>query len=283
MTLLADLADTRVKRSKSAHKLAVCVVDNPESIVSMSTATLAQLAGVSEPTVNRFCTGLGFKGFPDFKLALAGELARKQPRVAQNIEPNDSTGKVAAKIFESTHATLSRTQEALSGDALHEAVDVLAAARSITLCGLGASASVAMDAQHKLLRFPVPVMAHTDIINQRMSATALGPEDCLICISYTGRTRAMIELASLGVASGARVLGITTPGSPLASACSLVLGVEGGEDTELYTPMTSRIAQLVIVDILVTGLALAQGEAFTDHLLRIKRNLASTRLVGKSA
>jgi len=102
MTLLADLADTRAKRSKSAHKLAVCVVHDPEAIVSMSTAALASLASVSEPTVNRFCTGLGFKGFPDFKLALAGELARKQPRIAQNIEPDDSTGLVAAKIFEST-------------------------------------------------------------------------------------------------------------------------------------------------------------------------------------
>lgn len=282
MTLLADLADTRVKRSKSAHKLAACVVSDPESIVSMSTATLAQLAGVSEPTVNRFCTGLGFKGFPDFKLALAGELARKQPRVAQNIEPDDSTGKVAAKIFESTHATLSRAQEALSAEALHEAVDTLAGARSITLCGLGASASVALDAQHKLLRFPMPVMAHTDIINQRMSATGLGPDDCLICISYTGRTRAMIELAALAAANGARVLGITTPGSPLAMACNLVLGVEAGEDTEVYTPMTSRIAQLVIIDILVTGLALAKGEAFTDHLLNVKQSLASTRIGGKS-
>ena len=45
MTLLADLADTRAKRSKSAHKLAACVVSDPEAIVSMSTASLAALGG----------------------------------------------------------------------------------------------------------------------------------------------------------------------------------------------------------------------------------------------
>ena len=280
MTLLADLADPRAKRSKSAHKLAARVTEDPEAILSMSTATLAVLADVSEPTVNRFCTGLGFKGFPDFKLALAGELARREPRISQNIEAGDSTGQVVAKVFESTHASLTNAQQHLELESLHQAVDGLANARSISLCGLGASASVALDAQHKLLRFPVPVVAHTDIINQRMAATGLQPDDCLVCISYTGRTNAIVELARLAAKSGARVLGITAPGSPLAMACDLVLGVESGEDTDLYTPMTSRIAQLVIVDILATCLALKQGDEFADHLREIKRNLGRTRSSG---
>ena len=277
MTLLADLADPRAKRSKSAHKLAARVTEDPEAILSMSTATLAVLADVSEPTVNRFCTGLGFKGFPDFKLALAGELARREPRISQNIEAGDSTGQVVAKVFESTHASLTNAQQHLELESLHQAVDGLANARSISLCGLGASASVALDAQHKLLRFPVPVVAHTDIINQRMAATGLQEDDCLVCISYTGRTTAMIELARLAASGGACVLGITTPDSPLARECDLVLGVDAGEDTELYTPMTSRIAQLVIIDILATSLALSRGEAFTEHLRRVKSNLAMTR------
>lgn len=277
MTLLADLGDTRAKRSKSAHKLAACVVSDPQAIVSMSTAALAGLAGVSEPTVNRFCTGLGFKGFPDFKLALAGELARERPRIAQDIEAGDSTGLVAAKIFEGTHATLTRAQDHLDLDALHSAVDRLSSANSITLCGLGASASVAQDAQHKLLRFPVPVMAHTDVINQRMAATGLRKHDCLVCISYTGRTTAMIELAELASSSDATVLGITTPDSPLARECDLVLGVDAGEDTEIYTPMTSRIAQLVMIDILATSMALARGQDFAEHLRQVKNNLIVTR------
>jgi len=156
-------------------------------------------------------------------------------------------------------------------------VAAMSNARSIALCGLGASASVALDAQHKLLRFPIPIMAHTDIINQRVVAAGLGADDLLICISYTGRTTAMIELAELAVSRGCQVAGITSPHSPLANTCPLVLGVESGEDTDRYTPMTSRIAQLVIIDILATCLALEQGEAFADHLQEVKRNLSQTR------
>ncbi|QFU76581.1 transcriptional regulator HexR [Halioglobus maricola] len=277
MTLLADLADPRVKRSKSAHKLAACVTADPEAIVSMSTAALAGLADVSEPTVNRFCTGLGYKGFPDFKIALAGELARRQPRITQDIDTDDSAGQVVAKVFEHTLASLANAQQHLDLESLHLAVDALANARSIALCGLGASASVALDAQHKWLRFPVPVSAHTDIINQRMLATGMTSEDCLVCISYTGRTTAMVELAQLARLNGTRVLALTAPNSPLADACDLVLGVASGEDTDLYTPMSSRIAQLVIVDVLATCLALRLGDAFGEHLAAVKDNLRSTR------
>ena len=177
----------------------------------------------------------------------------------------------------STHASLTSAQQHLDLEALHQAVDLLARARSISLCGLCASASVALDAQHKLLRFPMPVMAHTDIINQRMAATGLAAGDCLVCISYTGRTTAMVELAELARDNGARVLALTAPRSPLADACDLVLGVEGGEDTDLYTPMSSRVAQLVIIDVLATCLALRRGEEFGEHLACVKQNLRSTR------
>ncbi|RLQ22660.1 transcriptional regulator HexR [Seongchinamella sediminis] len=277
MTILSDLADPRSKRSKSAHKIAACVLADPQAILATTTASLAAMTGVSEPTVNRFCTGLGYKGFPDFKLALAAELARKQPRITRNINPDDSAGKVAAKIFDSTHASLSNTQDHLDLGALQDVVEAMNSARSVALCGLGASASVALDAQHKLLRFPIPVMAHTDIINQRMLAAGLTPHDLLVCISYTGRTTAIIEVAQLARERNCPVVGITSPDSPLAKACSLVLGVASGENTDLYTPMTSRIAQLVIVDIIATCLALRQPGDFGEHLREIKRKLGKTR------
>jgi RpiR family carbohydrate utilization transcriptional regulator len=263
MTLLAELGDTTTKRSKSAHRLARHVVQDPESVLGMSIAALAAAVGVSEPTVNRFCTGLGFKGFPDFKVNLAAELGRRQPSVARDIDPGDSTSHVIAKVFESGRASLHAAEALLGADAVDQAVAILDGARSITLCGLGASASVALDAQHKLLRFGTPVIAHTDVINQRMTTASLRQDDCVICISYTGRTVAMVEVAALAARSGARVIGISEPDSPLAAHCELVLAVDSGEDTDLYTPMSSRLAQL--------------GPAFAEHLRAVKHTLGDTR------
>ena len=184
---------------------------------------------------------------------------------------------VIPKIFESTRASLTKVEQDLDDRLVEAAVDLLDRARSIVLCGLGASASVALDAQHKLLRFRTPVIAHNDIINQRQVTASLGEEDCLVCISYTGRTRAIEEVAALARQRGIPVIGITALGSPLAHQCDLVLPVESGEDTELYTPMTSRIAQLVVIDVLTTRLALRQGPDFANHLREVKEALAGTR------
>ena len=277
MTLLAELRDSEAKRSKSARKLIDYILGDPESVLSMSIATLAGKVGVSEPTVNRFCTALGLKGFPDFKLTLAGDIARNRPSITRDIKADDSTSHIVSKIFESTRASLTDTQNNIDIEAVERVVEVIEAARSIVLCGLGASSSVALDAQHKLLRFDIPVIAHTDMINQRMTAASLSDRDCLICISYTGKTTAMIEVAKLARESGAKVIGITAPSSALAKQCDLVLGVSSRENTELYTPMTSRIAQLVLIDVLATRLAINQGAKFSEHLKRVKQSLISTR------
>jgi RpiR family carbohydrate utilization transcriptional regulator len=278
MAILVQLRDQHARRSKSAQRLAVYVLSDPQAVLDMSAAALAVKVGVSEPTVGRFCKSMGLKGFPDFKLQLAAELARQRPRVAQDIEAEDSGSQVIAKIFDSTRASLDAAQASLDGRMVEQAAIALDQARKIVLFGLGASASVAQDAEHKLLRFSTPVVAVTDAINQRMISTSLGPGDCVICVSYTGRTILLEEAAQLARDSGATVIGITTPHSPVAAQCDLVLGVESGEDTELYTPMTSRLTQLVVIDILITQLALRKGPEFAQHLRHIKQALASTRL-----
>jgi RpiR family carbohydrate utilization transcriptional regulator len=280
MSVLSQLRDTQARRSKSAIKLIAYILEDPATIVSMPIATLANAVSISEPTVNRFCTGLGFKGFPDFKLSLAAELGRAESGIASDIESADSISQVASKIFEATRVRLSNTQNHLDVGLIDQVVVALDSARSIVLCGLGASASVAMDAQHKLLRFDTPVVAHTDIINQRMLTTSLRAEDCLICISYTGRTTALCDIAAMTASSGATVVGLTDPDSPLAKLCDLVLGVDSGENTDVYTPMTSRIAQLTIIDVLATAWALRKGPSFSKHLQRVKMSLAGTRHAG---
>jgi RpiR family carbohydrate utilization transcriptional regulator len=277
MSVMAEMRNAEARRSKSARKLIDFILSDPEAVLTTPIARLAAAVGVSEPTVNRFCRAMGAQGFPDFKLRLAGELARARPSMTRDIEPGDAGSHVAAKIFEATHASLDHALRQFDARALEQAVEALHRCRAISLFGLGASALVALDAQHKLLRFDTPVSAHVDVINQRMLTASLRPEDCLVCISYTGRTIAITEAAQLARRNGTPVIGITAPGSPLAAASDVVLGVDGGENTELYTPMTSRIAQLVIIDVLVSTLALRKGPEFTRQLEAVKHSLRGTR------
>nr|WP_279433268.1 transcriptional regulator HexR [Pseudobacteriovorax antillogorgiicola] len=275
--MLQKISKARTSLSKSELKVADVVLADPNTTIRSSIASLARSAEVSEPTVNRFCRSLDCTGFPDFKLRVAQSLANGTPYVNSNVEPNDTVEDYANKIFEMTMASLEDARSNLDYHLIGRAVDALAQAKKIEFYGLGASASVAIDAQHKFFRLNTPVVAYTDIMMQRMSAAAIGRGDVVVVVSYTGRTIATVEAARLAKEAGATVIGITTPGSPLAQHCSITLGVETAEDTDVYTPAISRLVHLTIVDVLATGVTLRRGPDFLDHLKRVKDSLVETR------
>ena len=87
----------------------------------------------------------------------------------------------------------------------------------------------------------------------------------------------MVENAKLASQCGASVIGITMQGSPLASYCDFVVNAVTAEDTDLFTPMSSRIIHLVVIDILATTVALKLGSSVEENIRAIKKNLAATR------
>ncbi|QJQ95792.1 MULTISPECIES: MurR/RpiR family transcriptional regulator [Halomonadaceae] len=263
--------------NRSERKVAEVILRDPASITSMSIATLAQAALVSEPTVNRFCRNFEAKGYPDFKIKLAQSLAGGTPYISRSVERDDTTANYSDKIFGATIAALDDARRALDASRVERAVNYLIQAKQIHFFGLGASGPVAQDAQHKFFRFNLPVMAYEDVLMQRMVAASSHTGDVIVIISYTGRTRELVEIARLARDNGAVVLGITADGSPLAAACSETLDVTTPEDTDVYMPMTSRIIHLALIDVLATGMTLRRGEEFLMHLKKIKESLKPTR------
>lgn len=275
--LLEDIQNRLETLNKSERKVAEAILRDPSAATRYSIAALARAANVSEPTVNRFCRGFSATGFPDFKIRLAQSIATGTPYVGQDIEPDDTVAEFANKIMLSTIASLDKARQALDPKAIATVIDYLIQAKQISFFGMGGSASVAMDAQHKFFRFNIPVSSYDDALMQRMVAAGAGVGDAIVLISYTGRTREAVEIAHLARANGATVIGITNPDSPMAEACTAVLGVTAPEDTEVYMPMSSRIIHLTVIDILATGVTLKRGPDFLDHLKKIKESLKATR------
>ena len=263
--------------NRSERKVADVILQDPSTATGLSIATLAQAADVSEPTVNRFCRNFETKGYPDFKIKLAQSLAGGTPYVSRNVERDDDAANYGDKIFGATVVALDDARRALDAKRIERAVDYLIQAKQISFFGLGASGPVAQDAQHKFFRFNLPVMAYEDVLMQRMVAAASHTGDVIVIISYTGRTRELVEIARLARGNGAIVLGITAPNSPLAAQCTETLEVIAPEDTDIYMPMTSRMIHLAMIDVLATGVTLRRGEDFQDHLKKIKDSLQATR------
>jgi RpiR family transcriptional regulator, carbohydrate utilization regulator len=263
--------------SKSERKVAEVIIASPQTAIHSSIATLAKMADVSEPTVNRFCRRLDTKGFPDFKLHLAQSLANGTPYVNRNVEEDDSPDAYTSKIFESTMACLDVAKNSLDPVQINRSVDLLTQAKKISFFGLGASASVAHDAQNKFFRFNIPIVCFDDIVMQRMSVINCSDGDVVVMISHTGRTKSLVDIARIARENGATVIGITAKDSPLDRECSLSICLDVPEDTDIYMPMASRVVQMTVIDVLATGFTLRRGSGFRENLKRVKESLKDSR------
>ncbi|OHV10559.1 transcriptional regulator HexR [Kushneria phosphatilytica] len=281
--LLSRIRERLETLNRSERKVARVILDDPATATGMSIATLAQAASVSEPTVNRFCRNFETRGYPDFKIKLAQSLAGGTPYVSRSVEHDDDARAYADKIFGATIAALDEARRLVDPKRIERMVDHLSQARQISFFGLGGSGAVAFDAQHKFFRFNLPVMAYDDVLMQRMVAAAAHTGDVIVTISYTGRTREMVEIARLARENGAVVLGITVADSPLAEECTESLGITPVEDTEFYMPMTSRMVHLALIDVLATGVTLRRGDDFLPHLKKIKDSLLPTKFPPREA
>nr|WP_172424907.1 MurR/RpiR family transcriptional regulator [Pseudomonas sp. A46] len=275
---LLEQIQTRLDElNKAERKVAEVILRDPQQATRYSIAALAQAAQVSEPTVNRFCRSFGVNGYPELKMQLAQSLASGAAYVSQAVAADDGPEAYTRKIFGSAIASLDSACQSLDPQLISRAVDLMIQARQIHFFGLGASASVALDAQHKFFRFNLAVSAHSDVLMQRMLASVAHTGDLFVIISYTGRTRELVEVARLARQNGASVLGLTAAGSPLARASTISLDIPLPEDTDIYMPMTSRIIQLTVLDVLATGMTLRRGVDFQPHLRKIKESLNASR------
>jgi RpiR family carbohydrate utilization transcriptional regulator len=266
---------------KSERKVAEVLLADPRQLLSATLAQTAELAQVSQPTVIRFCVAIGCTGFQEFKLRLAHSLALGTPATHSVLSQSDNLGSVVEKIFDYTITSLDWARNHLDLGATEEAIKLLETAHAIEFFGFGASGVVAMDAQQKFPLFGAPCGAQADSHQQIMAASMMRPGDVAVVISNTGRTRSILQIARTARVKGAKVIAITGSDSPLAEECDVKLIVETLDNTNLFTPTISRIAALVVIDILSTAVAFRRGEAHQERFRQMKRRLNELRFGGE--
>lgn len=282
MNLLQHIAQSRHLLRKSELKVADHLLLDPAAVIHSSMADLAHNVGVSEPTIVRFCRAIGCNGFQDLKLRLAQSLAAGASFGQFAIREDDSVTDFSLKIFDTTLHTLMEVRERLSVESLERAIAAIAKAQRVEFYGFGASGAVATDAQHKFFRLLLTAAAYSDPHMQAMSAVTLKPGDVAICISQSGRSKDLLTTAHLVRETGATLITLCPGQTPLAELSDINLAIDVQEDTEIYTPLTSRIAHLVVIDVLAMGVAMARGPDLVEHLKSVKRSLRSLRLSPKS-
>lgn len=250
------------------------IVANPSDTLPMTLADLAHKTKVSEPSIIRFCRRLGCKGFSDFKIKLAGSIGSHSSFAHTDVNPGDDVSAVIDKVFSRSIRELQRIKNTIPTDHTEEAVKVLTSADRIELYGVGASGHVIADAQHKFFRLGKPCTAYDNMPSIKQAAAIADHSYCIIIVSKSGTSNEIVGVSTLAQKNGADVIAITAPNSPLSNCTSISLELNIQEDTGAYTPMSSRLTQLTVLDVLQVALALGMGEQAEEKHNLTKQALA---------
>lgn len=276
-TLLQDIHQARHKLRKSERKVCEYVLANIHNVIRMRIVDLAKAAEVSEPTVVRFCKAVNCSGFLDFKLKVAQLQTNKTEFAPFSISDSDSVSDLGFKVFDATIATLSQVKDALNPKAIEEAIALITEANRVEFYGFGASAAVAADAQHKFFRLQISSTVYSDPHIQTMSAMSLDTNDVIVAISQSGKTSALIEAIRLANNAGAKTIALAPTDSPVARESQIAIHIDAEEEVEIYTPLSSRIAHLVVIDLLAVGVAQRIGPHIAEHLQALHKGLEPLR------
>jgi len=277
VNLLKSITEARHLLRKSEQKVADFVLAHPNDVIHMRIVDLATEAQVSEPTVVRFCRALNYDGFQDFKLTLAQGLASNASFEQFSLNTRDTVFEFKQKIFDAMIGNLMSIKEQLDTSTLEAAINALAGAKRVEFYGFGASAPVCTDAEHKFHRLKVNAASYSDPHMQTISAVSLTKSDVVVAISQTGRTKDLLHTVSLVRETGATVIALCPSNTPLAELADIDIHIDLEEDKDLSTLMSSRVLQLVVIDVLAVGVAIKLGPGVIDHLKTIKRSLRSLR------
>lgn len=262
--------------SPAERQVARAVQLDYEAATRLTIAELAELAGVSQPSVTRFARSVGCSSFSDFKIRLATTLTVAAAYLKTDRVFSDDVGQLAQSVMMRAANAVRAALDQLDTAAVGAAIAALAEARRIDIYGQGGgSAAMVEDAKLRFFRLGIPVSAYVDGHQQRMSAATLRPGDAVLVISNSGKSRAVAEAAEIATSFGASVVAITRPGTPVATGASIVIPMVIAEDDNVMVPTPSRYAHMAVVDALATGIAERLGARGLEALRRVRYAVAS--------
>lgn len=264
--------------SAAERSIAERILADPERATRSSVRELARSGRVSVGSVSRFARTLGFPDFRSFRLELARETVRPTESLFEAIAPGDADEEVARKVFRGNIRSLDDTLKLVATDDLAAAARAVGRARRLVFFGIGSSGNIARDAA---LRFSFleydSSEAYADPYQILLQAVQARAGVVVVGVSHSGRSAITVEGLALAGRKGALTIGISNyPRSPLSRACRFFFCTSFPESRVNVAALSSRLAQLCVLDALYLLAARHRGTArsidevnvLTERLLR---------------
>ena len=257
--------------SKGQKLLATYITDNYDKAVFLTAAKMGETVGISESTVVRFATCLGYKGYPEFQSALE-ELVRNKLNYVQRMEVTYgriSQSKILEEVLQSDADKLKTTLEKIDHDAFELAVNTILEAKHIYIVGIRSCAPLASFLGFSLnLMFDDVCLLTTNSSSELFEQMVrINSKDVIIGISfprYSMRTLKALEFANN---RNAKVITITdSVHSPmnLYSSCNLIA------DSDMASIVDSLVAPLSVINALIVALCMKKQKEVAKTLTMLE-------------
>jgi DNA-binding MurR/RpiR family transcriptional regulator len=255
--------------SKGHRRIAAFITEKSDKAAFMTAVTLGQCCGVSESTVVRFATAMGYKGYPELQAALQ-ELVRQRLTASErfNIAGEIKENDVLRTVLKNDMRNIRLTTEDLSQQDFDRTVELILSARRIYVMGLRSAAPLATFLGHYLrLIFDEVVMVQNTIGEVFDEVERITATDAMVGISFPRYSTRTVDCMRIARDNGARVIGVTDGVmSPLTDVADVCLYAH----TDMASFVDSLAAPLSLLNALIVSLSLRRREELSARLKRLE-------------
>lgn len=262
--LIRRLNQSGKRLSKGHRRIAEYIVEHYDKAVFMTASRLGEKVGVSESTVVRFASALGYEGYPQLQRALQ-ELVRHRLTAVQRFEmaSDIDQSEVLRTVLRADMQNIRVTLEDIDTVAFDDVIDRVLEARNIYVMGVRSAAPLAQFLGYYLnFIFDNVRIVGESAVDVFEQISRVNEQDMLIGISFPRYSTRTLEAMAFAKARGAQVVAITDgPMSPLLSQSTLSLTAR----TDMASFVDSLAAPLSLVNALVVAVGLRRREDLSEH------------------
>lgn len=230
---------------------------------------VASKLSVSEPLLVKVAKKLGYSGFREIRKALLSYFEALPFDKEQELSEKDNIDNIIEKVFNNSVQALKEAQSIVDANIISQAAEWIFHASRIVILGVGGSAIVGQDFEHKLLR--IGILSHTYSDNHLMAmvASQLKENDVVIAISQSGNTVEICNAIMVAKKHKARIICITNNHqSEIAQLSDLSIFSPAKNGPLLGQNAAARIIQLTLLDTLFIAIVFLDNAKSKVHLER---------------
>ena len=264
--------------NKAQVKVAEYFINNREELKHLKIKQLALNCDVSEATVTRFIRKIGFSSFQNFKYAVIKVDSSVREKTDEfddldKINTDDPVDSLISRVKNEYISDIQMTLKNLDTREILNAIDAVKNAESISFFCVGTSCIAAKNSYLRFYRAGIKTSVYNDPAEMGIAASLMEKGDVAIGLSYSGKTEVVNTAMKIAKDNGSATIAITGPGrSPLIKMSDIKISSQYEELDDYLLTSYARLSQIIIMDIIYTGVAEDNYEKSVQSIQKISSN-----------